>query len=97
MPLYLVTNVCDEGLHDTSFRVIEAPSRLAVAEHILGDLTSWIRWLRRSYILDGVESCTAGQLLARIDATRVDGDSEFQFAIQELTKIECAGSSPVGS
>jgi hypothetical protein len=88
VPFFLVTNVCDEGVHDTSFRVIEAPSRLAVAEHILRDLSSWAWWLRRSCILDGIEKCSAAQLLARIDETRVDGDSEFQFAIQEVKTIE---------
>ena len=46
MPLFLVTNVCDEGLHENSFRVIEAPSRLAVAEYILrGPGPCWSRWL----------------------------------------------------
>jgi hypothetical protein len=68
--------------------VIEAPSRLAVAEFILTDPKSWTRWLRRSYLLDATVDCTAEQLLDRIDATRVDGDSELQFAIQEITKIE---------
>jgi hypothetical protein len=88
VPLYLVTNVCDEGVYETSFRVIEAPSRLAVAEYILRDLPSWVGWLRRSCILDGIERCSAEQLLTRIDTTRVDGDSEFQFAIHEIKAIE---------
>lgn len=88
MPLYLVTNVCDEGLSETSFRMVEAPSRVAVAEYILRG--GWERWLERSYLLDGLNQhrWTAEQLLERIDRTRVDGDSEFQFAIHEVGTIE---------
>ena len=35
MALFLITCVCDEGVYEHSFRVVEAPSRLTVAEGIL--------------------------------------------------------------
>ena len=35
MSLFLVTCVCDEGVDESSFRVVEAPSRLALAEHMV--------------------------------------------------------------
>ena len=90
MPLFLVTNVCDEGLYDTSFRVVEAPSRLAVALYILRNPEPWKWWLQRSHLWEGVADgrWTADQLLERIDRTHVDGDSDFQFAIHELKTIE---------
>jgi hypothetical protein len=35
MPLFLITSVCDEGVSATSFKVVEAKSRLSIARHML--------------------------------------------------------------
>lgn len=41
MPLFLVTCVCDEGVYANAFRVVEAPSRLAVAAYIRQHPSRW--------------------------------------------------------
>ncbi len=90
MPLFLVTCVYDEGIYESSFRVVEAPSRLAIAESMLRDPYPWQDFLYRSHLLDGVEDkrWSAEELLKRIDATHVDGDSDAQLAIHEIKQIE---------
>lgn len=90
MPWYLVTCVCDEGVYPNSFRVVEAPSRLAVAECVLRRPEHWADFLRRSHLWEGVRDreWSAGQLLKRIDASSVDGDSRYQLAILEIPRIE---------
>jgi hypothetical protein len=95
MALFLVTCVCDEGVSPRSFRVVEAPSRLAVAASILRQPDSWAEFLRRSYLWEEVRDrrWSAEQLLAKIDASSVDGDSRYQMAILEIPRIEkCAES-----
>lgn len=90
MPLFLVTCVYDEGVYESSFRVIEAPSRLAVAESMLRNPYPWQDFLDRSYLLDGVEErrWTPEELLERIDASYVDGDSIAKLSIYEIKNIE---------
>jgi hypothetical protein len=90
MALFLVTCVCDEGVSPSSFRVVEAPSRLAVAASILRRPDPWIDFLRRAYLWEGARDreWSAEQLLARIDHSSVDGDSRYQMAILEIPKIE---------
>ena len=46
MALFLVTSVCDEGVSATRFRVVEAESRLAVANDMLADPVKW-EWALR--------------------------------------------------
>lgn len=90
MPLFLVTNVCDEGVYESSFRVVEAPSRVAVAEYVLRHPDSFRRWLEKSHLWDGVadRAWDAAGLLAKCDATWVDGDSAYQFSIREVPVVE---------
>lgn len=38
--LFLVVCVIDEGVYEDDFRVVEAPSRLAVAQHIVDEPAS---------------------------------------------------------
>jgi len=41
MALFLVTCVVDEGVYESSFRVIQAASRAAVAKYILNNYEAW--------------------------------------------------------
>jgi hypothetical protein len=90
MALFLVTCVCDEGMSPRSFRVVEAPSRLAVADWIVGRPDPWADFLRRAYLWEDVRDrrWSAVQLLAKIDASFVDGDSRYQMAILEVPGLE---------
>jgi hypothetical protein len=90
MPLFLVTCVCDEGVYANSFRVVEAPSRLAVAASMRQKPYRWDDFLRRSALWEAVRDgqWSAEELLQRIDATWVDGDSRYQMSIHEITTIE---------
>ncbi|MGH9846335.1 MAG: hypothetical protein ACREEM_47155 [Blastocatellia bacterium] len=90
MALFLVTCVYDEGIYESSFRVVEAPSRLAVAENMLNNPFHWKTFLDSSYLWDGVEEkrWNTEELLDRIDSTHVDGDSRCQLAIHEIKNIE---------
>jgi hypothetical protein len=90
MALFLITCVCDEGVYETSFRVVEAPSRLAVAEGILRDPSNWADYLRRSHLWEEVRDrkWSAGELLKRIDASSVDGDSRYRLSLYEIKDIE---------
>lgn len=98
MPLFLVTCVCDEGLYDSSFRVVEATSRLAVAQNMLQNPRRWRTFLNSAYKEKGGVSplfdyihepnLTAELLLQEIDRTYIDGDSFFQLRIYEIQTIE---------
>ncbi len=90
MPWFLVTCVCDEGVSPNSFRVVEAPSRVAVAECILRRPDHWADFLRRSHLWEGDRDreWSGEQLLKKIDASSVDGDSRYQMAILEIPRIE---------
>ena len=93
MALFLVTCVCDEGVSPRSFRVVEAPSRLAVAQCMSRQPHSWFEFLRRSGIWEqGRDHQGSGeQLLAKIDASSVHGDSRYQMAILAIPKVEACG------
>lgn len=90
MPLFLVTCVIDEGVYEDDFKVVEAPSRLAIAEWMLGDPFHWRDFLNPSHLWNEVcdGEWSAEELLDRIDATHVDGDSDAQLAIHEIKQIE---------
>jgi hypothetical protein len=92
MPLFLVTCVCDEGVWESSFRILEAPSRLAVADSILRRPYSWRDFLQRSRFWDEVRDrlWSAEEFLNQLGGSHVDGDSQYQLAIHEIAKIESA-------
>ena len=52
--LFLVVCVYDEGVYEDDFRVVEAPSRLAVAQHILTDAWEWKDFLDRARLYDPI-------------------------------------------
>ena len=89
-PLFLITCVCDEGVYDSSFRVVEADSRLAVAEAMVRRPYDWDDFLRSAYLWEEVRDgeWSAEELLERIDDTSVDGDSRSQLAIHEIEAVE---------
>lgn len=90
MPLFLITCVCDEGVSSTSFRVVEAESRLAVAECMVLDCGPWWEFLSRSRLIRPVHDrqWTAERLLREIDSCNLDGDSCYQLRIHEIKQIE---------
>jgi hypothetical protein len=88
MPLFLVTYVCDEGVYYSSFRVVEASSRLAIAEDMIIRPSYWKNYLRHGYNQKGNmqdleeyilhnPNLEVEELLEEIDNTYVDGDSFF--------------------
>jgi hypothetical protein len=92
MPLYLVSCVCDEGVWGTSFKVIEAESRLSIAEAITRSPELWKRWLALSKVWwpsPDEEACPPPEeLLRRIDRSMIDGDSTWALRIHEIKSIE---------
>jgi hypothetical protein len=96
--LFLVTCVYDEGVEATSFRVVEAPSRLAVAQHIVDKPDIWSKFLRDAHLYDPIirgnrpyyaDPCpvTAEEALRLIDHSGVDGDSRARMSIYPITDI----------
>ena len=98
--LYLITSLIDEGIYESSFRVVEAESELEIAEYILAHPAPWQWFLERSYPRDwqnprfsvgSLWDCvqdpqmTPGKLLELIKMTSVDGDSTAQLAIHKIT------------
>jgi hypothetical protein len=95
MPLFLITCVCDEGVYESSFRVVEAPSRLAIAENMVRDPYRWKVFLERSHFWEQVRDrwWSPEEFLKKLSGSHVDGDSQFQLAIHEVTKVEPCGST----
>jgi hypothetical protein len=59
--LYLITSLFDEGIYESSFRVVEAESELEIAQHILAHPSPW-QWFLKQY---GSVKRSASILLAR--------------------------------
>lgn len=87
MPLFLITSLYDEGISPNCFRVVEADSKLAVAQYMLKHPQQWSYFLYRSpqLHLEDEETCTPQQWLNWVARTHVDGDSEAQLRIHEIT------------
>ncbi len=86
MALFLVTSLYDEGISPNSFRVVEADSKLAVAQHMLEQPHCWGSFLARSFhetLAD--QTFTPQQWLDYLEHTYVDGDSDAQLRIHEIT------------
>ena len=86
MPLFLITSLYDEGISSNIFCVVEAESKLAIAQHMLEHGEAWSYFFRRSYLEeDQAGVLTPEQLLAAIEQTQVDGDSVAQLRISKVT------------
>lgn len=96
--LFLVTCVYDEGVETTSFRVVEADSRLTVAQAIVDKPDIWSRFLHDAHLYDPIvrgnrpyyaDPCpvTAEEALRLIDRSSVDGDSRARMSIYPITEI----------
>lgn len=98
MPLFLITSVCDEGVSESGFKLVEAESRVAITRAILDHPHDWEPLLRRTklwweltyyeYKHGEPRGWSPAELLKQIDSTHVDGDSEYQFRIHEIRTIE---------
>ncbi len=98
MPLFLITSVCMDGVDESSLRVVEAESPLAIAQAMLDDPYAWepllqntgLWWdlTRYEYTYDEPLGCTAEELLDKIDSTWMDGDSRNQVRMHEIEEIE---------
>lgn len=88
--LFLVTCLCDEGMTERRFRVIEAESRLAIVESMHRDPWKWRDYLKRSQLWESLHEFrwTPEQLLHGINRSSIDGDSRDQLAIHEITRVE---------
>lgn len=98
--LFLVTCVVDEGVYDNDFRVVRAPSRLAVAEDIVRDPWRWDDLLRGALFWDdvmgkyeykGEEPPTPEELLEWMDSSTVDGDSYPRVSLYAILTIDNVG------
>lgn len=98
--LFLITSVYDEGVYDSDFHVVQAESRIAIAQHMLDHPNQWQNYLTRarprnwqdpSFQVGSLWDCTqasemnAERFLELIDMTDVDGDSDSQLRIFEVT------------
>ena len=85
MPLFLVTALYDEGISPNLYRLVEAESKLAVAQHMLEHPDQWGYFLFRTFHreLDSI-ALTPEELLERIERTHVDGDSSAQLRISDI-------------
>ena len=98
MPLYLISSVCDDGVDENSFRLVEAASALAVAQDMLDNPFAWESLLQNTELwwnLTRYEDkygepldWTAAELLDKIEATWVDGGSRNEVRIHGVGKIE---------
>ncbi len=100
MPPFLITCLDDEGMYPSSFVVVEAPSPLAIAQHMLAAPARWEAFLWRAYEhqaphtvppartlweLVSTQAVTPEALLELLGQTRIDGDSTVQVHLWELT------------
>ncbi|MCU0545085.1 MAG: hypothetical protein MUE44_23405 [Oscillatoriaceae cyanobacterium Prado104] len=98
--LYLITSLFDEGIYESSFRVVEAESELEIVEHMLAHPSPWQWFLERSeprdwqnprFSVGSLWDCVRDpqmipeRLLDLIKMTGVDGDSTAQLAIHKIT------------
>ena len=99
MPLYLVTCVCDEGVWETSFKVIEAESRSDIARAISLAPEPWRRWLELSKVWrpspEEPNCPPPEELLRRIDRSSIDADSTWAFRVHQIQSVERL-PAPVG-
>jgi hypothetical protein len=96
--LFLVTCVYDEGVYAENFRVVEAPSRLAVAQAIVESPDIWSKFLHDAQLYDPIvrgnqpyytdpRPVSAEEALRLIDRSSVDGDSRARMSIHPITDI----------
>lgn len=105
MPLFLITSVMDEGVYERNFQVVEAPSKVAIAQHMLNYPSRWGSYLNNAFPRDwrdlsfnvgALRECTdkpdmtAERFLELIEMTDVDGDSGSQLRIFEVTTTPLA-------
>lgn len=98
--LYLVTSLYDEGIYPDNFRVVKAESELKIAADMLAHPSRWQEFLahvfsarleKTEFFYGSLWDCireatmTPERLLELIKMTRVDGDSEAQLAINQIT------------
>ncbi|MEQ9000686.1 MAG: hypothetical protein RID53_29820 [Coleofasciculus sp. B1-GNL1-01] len=98
MALFLITSVCDEGVYESNFKVVEAESKEAIAQDMLDNPYRWEQFLRSTtvwwdltyyeYKYGEPRGWSPKELLEQIDSTYVDGDSYFQVRIHEIKTIE---------
>ena len=98
MPLYLVSSVCDDGVDENSFRLVEAESALVVAQDMLDNPFAWEPLLQNTELwwdltryedkYDEPLDWSAAELLDKIEATWVDGGSRNELRIHEIKEIE---------
>jgi len=96
--LFLVACVYNEGVEATSFRVVEAASRLAVVQAIVENPDIWSKFLHDAQLYDPIvrgnrpyyaDPCpvSAEEALRLIDRSTVDGDSRARMAIHPIAEI----------
>ncbi len=98
MPLFLITSVCKDGVDASSFRVVEAAAELDIAQAMLDDPYAWESLLnntemwwdltRYEYKYNEPLNWSAADMLDKIEATWMDGDSSNQMRIHEIGDIE---------
>ncbi len=96
--LFLVISVFNDGVYADSFRVVEATSRLTVAQHIVSNPDIWTKFLRDAHLYDPIvrgnmpyyvdpRPVTAEEALRLIDRSSVDSDNRARISIHPITEI----------
>jgi hypothetical protein len=105
MCLFLITSLSTEGMYESDFQVVEADSRLAIAQHMLENPHLWENYLSRARpkdwrnpafdvgtLWDCVHqpSMTAQRFLELIEMTSTSGEENFQLRIVEVNPKKLA-------
>ena len=96
--LFLVSCVFGDGVCETSFRVVEAASRLAVVQAIVESPDIWNTFLHDARLYDPIvrggmpyyadpKPVTAEEAMRLIDHSSVDGDSRARMSIHRISEI----------
>ena len=95
---FLVTCAYNWGVGAESFRVVEAPSRLAVAAHIVEDSDLWSKFLHDARLYDPIvrgdrpyyadpQPVTAEAALRLIDHSSTDDDIRARMSIHPINEV----------
>jgi len=94
MALFLVTCVVDEGVYESSFRVIQASSRESVATYILNHYASWEDFILSSIFYLWLEDQAEGPTELWEKMKHVIGNEEERNQLRQAFKPWFLNLSP---
>ena len=95
---FLVACVYADGVNVENFRIVQAPSRLAVAAHIVEHSDLWNTFLHDAQLYEPIvrgnmpyyvdaRRVTPEEALRLIDCSSVDGENRARMSIQQIIEI----------